>query len=201
VRLGVFGGTFDPPHVGHLIAAADAVDALPLDRVVFVPAAAQPLKQNETWASPPDRLQMVRLLVGDDPRFLVDPIEIDRAGLSFTVETLVEMARRSPSDERFLLMGADVARSFARWRDPQTVMQLSQLVIWRRGDATAEQIASWLPPDATGQRPPYRVLDARRVDVSSTEIRARVLAGRSIRGFVPDPVREFIERVGLYCAT
>jgi len=198
VRLGVFGGTFDPPHVGHLIAAADAVDALSLDRVVFVPASAQPLKQDGIWAGPQERLQMVRLMADDDPRFAVDPIEIDRAGLSFTVDTLVEMARQSPNDKRFLLMGADVVRSFARWRDPLTVMQLSELVIWRRGDVTGDQIASWLPPDAAGRLPPYRVLDARRVDVSSTEIRSRVLAGQSIRGFVAESVREFIERAGLY---
>jgi nicotinate-nucleotide adenylyltransferase len=198
VRVGVFGGTFDPPHVGHLIAAADAVDALSLDRVTFVPASSQPLKRDGTWASPTDRLQMVRLVVGSDPRFVVDPIEIDRAGLSFTVDTLVEMARRSPNDERFLLMGADVLRSFAQWRDPLTVARLSELVIWRRGDVTAEQIAGWLPTDGAGRRPSYRVLDARRIDVSSTEIRSRVQAGRSIRGFVPESVREFVERMGLY---
>jgi nicotinate-nucleotide adenylyltransferase len=198
VRLGVFGGTFDPPHVGHLIAAADAVDALSLDRVIFVPAFAQPLKQDGMWASPAERLQMVRLMAGDDPRFVVDPIEIDRAGLSFTVDTLVEMARQSPGDKRFLLVGADVVRSFARWRAPLAVMQLAELAIWRRGDITGEQIASWLPRDAAGGLLPYRELDARRVDVSSTEIRSRVLAGQSIRGFVPETVRGFIERAGLY---
>jgi nicotinate-nucleotide adenylyltransferase len=200
VRIGVFGGTFDPPHVGHLIAAADAVDALSLDRVVFVPASAQPLKKDGTWASPADRLQMVRLLVGSEPRLAVDPIEIDRAGLSFTVDTLVEMARQSPRDERFLLMGADVVRSFAHWRDPLAVTRLCELAIWRRGDVTGEQIASWLPTDSSGRPPSYRVLDARRVDVSSTEIRSRVQAGRSIRGFVPETVRAFIERSGLYVA-
>jgi nicotinate-nucleotide adenylyltransferase len=200
LRLGVFGGTFDPPHVGHLIAAADAVEALSLDRVVFVPAAAQPLKREGTLASPAHRRQMVRLLTGDDRRFAVDPIEIDRPGLSYTVDTLIEMARQSPEDERFLLMGADVVHSFARWREPLTVMQLAKLVIWRRGEVTAQQIARWLPLDAEGQRPAYHMLEARRVDVSSTEIRTRVQAGLSIRGFVPDAVREYVERVGLYRA-
>jgi nicotinate-nucleotide adenylyltransferase len=200
VRVGIFGGTFDPPHVGHLISAADAVEALSLDRVVFVPAAAQPLKREGTWASAPQRLEMVRLLIGDDRRFLADAIEIDRPGLSYTVDTLIDMARQSPDDERFLLIGADVVRSFAQWREPLTVMQLAKLAIWRRGEVTAQQIARWLPTDAEGRRPSYSLLEARRVDVSSTEIRSRVQAGLSIRGFVPDAVREYVERGGLYRA-
>jgi len=134
VRVGILGGTFDPPHNGHLIAAADAVDALALDRVVFVPARAQPLKWQAVSATPAQRLDMTRLAVSGDERFAVDPIEIDRAGLSFTVDTLAEWARRAPDDERFLLMGADVVRSLAHWRDPLSVMQLAELVVWQRGE-------------------------------------------------------------------
>ncbi len=200
MRVGILGGTFDPPHVGHLIAAADTIDALGLDRVVLVPASTQPLKRHGTGASPAQRLAMVRLAAADDSRLAVDSIEIDRAGLSFTVDTLTEWARRAPGDERFLLMGADVVRSFARWRDPLTIMRLAELVIWRRGDIGASQIAGWLPGGAGTSRPGYRVLDTRRVDVSSTEVRARVRAGRSIHGFVPDAVRAYIAEATLYRA-
>jgi nicotinate-nucleotide adenylyltransferase len=198
VRVGILGGTFDPPHVGHLIAAADAIDALTLDRVVLVPARAQPLKWQAVAATPDQRLMMTRLAAGDDPRFTVDPIEIDRAGLSFTVDTLAEWARRAPEDERFLLMGADVVRSLAQWRDPLSVMRLAELVVWHRGEFAPGQTADWLPRDAAGRVPAHRVLEARQVDVSSTEVRARVGAGRSIRGFVPDAVRDYIQQMGLY---
>lgn len=198
MRVGILGGTFDPPHVGHLIAAADAVDGLGLERVVFIPAAAQPLKHGASGATAEQRLTMVQLLVGDDPRLAVDSIEIDRAGLSFTVDTLAELARRSPGDQRFLLMGADVARSFARWRDPLGVMRLAELVVLRRGETQAGEVTTWLPRDGEGHTPAYQLLDMRRVDISSTEIRARIAAGRSIHGFVPDAVREYIEQSGLY---
>ena len=95
MRIGVFGGTFDPPHIGHLILAADACDALRLDRLIFVPAAAQPFKvETPAVASPADRLEMVRLAVGDDPRYAVEDTEIRREGLSYMVDTLEEIARR-----------------------------------------------------------------------------------------------------------
>jgi len=97
VRLGIFGGTFDPPHVGHLLAASDAIEHLALDRLVFVPVATQPLKASRTTAPAADRLAMVRLTAGDDPRLETDSVELDRDGLSYTVDTLREFARRAPS--------------------------------------------------------------------------------------------------------
>jgi len=198
VRVGILGGTFDPPHVGHLIAAADAVDVLALDRVVLVPAFAQPLKRHSVWATPAQRLAMARLAVGDDAHLAVSSIEIDRGGLSFMVDTLSEWARRSPDDERFLLLGADVVRSFKRWRDPLAVMRLAELVVWQRGEALSGAVTDWLPRDEGGRVPAHRVVEARRVDVSSTEVRARVRAGQSIHGFVPDAVGAYIHEVGLY---
>jgi nicotinate-nucleotide adenylyltransferase len=184
MRVGILGGTFDPPHVGHLLIAADALDALELDRIVYVPTGVQPLKRDEVVAAPGDRLEMTRLLAGDDGRLGVDPIEVERPGLSFTVDTLREMARRAPGDERVLLMGADVAWTVPRWREPEAVRALAEVVVLRRGGEPA--------PEG------FRLIPSRRVEVSSTEIRTRVRAGRSIRGFVPDAVRAFIERTGLY---
>jgi nicotinate-nucleotide adenylyltransferase len=187
LRLGIFGGTFDPPHVGHLLVASDAIDQLGLDRLVFVPAAVQPLKTGvmAAVASPADRLAMTELSVGDDPRLSVDPVEIDRGGLSFTIDTLSTFAQRAPGVERFLLLGADTWETFPRWRESEAVMRLATVVVLQRGEIA--------PP---GNAPV--VLATRRVDVSSTEIRARVRAGQSIRGFVPDAVRGYIERTGLY---
>jgi nicotinate-nucleotide adenylyltransferase len=198
MRIGIFGGTFDPPHVGHLIVAADAADALALDQILFIPAAAQPLKVGAVAATPVQRLAMTRLLVGDDHRLVVDAIEIDRAGLSYTVETVSELTRRSPGHEWFLLVGADVVQTFARWRDPLGIMQMAGLVILRRGDVDPATLAGWMPRDAQGRIPDYEVLASRRVDVTSTEVRARVGAGQSIRGFVPEAVQAYIARGGLY---
>ena len=187
MRIGIFGGTFDPPHVGHLLAASDAYEALNLDRVIWVPAAGQPLK-SAIVASSADRLAMVQALIGDDPRFSVDPIEIERGGLSFTVETLRALRERWKSDASLalvLLLGADAAATLPQWREPAEVMRLAEVVVLRRGGETSTTAAG-------------RSIDSRRVDVSSTEIRARVSAGRSIRGFVPEPVAAYIEGRRLY---
>ena len=186
MRLGIFGGSFDPPHVGHLLVTADAVDALGLDRVIFVPAAVQPLKAGQAAAAAEQRLAMVRLLVGDDPRFAVDSIEIERDGLSYTVDTLAAFAGRHPHAERFFLIGTDVLASFDRWREPERVLQLATVAVMRR-----EGDAGRIPDGA------IRV-ETRRVDLSSTEIRDRVRSGRTIRGFVPEAVEAYIASQRLY---
>jgi nicotinate-nucleotide adenylyltransferase len=209
VRLGIFGGTFDPPHVGHLLAASDAFEHLALDRLVFVPAAVQPLKTARTTAAGADRLGMVRLMAGDDARFATDSVELDRDGLSYTVDTLREFARRFPLAERYFLAGADVLSTFAHWREPHTVLKLATLaVLTRRSEAEVATVGaltgsgqpdrlSELPLDATLARR-STVVPTRRIDVSSTEIRDRVRSGRSIHGFVTDAVAEYIGTHGLY---
>jgi nicotinate-nucleotide adenylyltransferase len=194
VRVGILGGTFDPPHVGHLLMALDAIDALALDRVVLVPAATQPLKAHDVYAAPEQRLAMTRLLVADEPDLQVDALEIERGGLSFTIDTLTQFAARAPGDERYLLVGADVARTFSRWREPEAIRRLATVAVWRRGDDPDGDAS--LPP--AGGAPAWVSVPSRRIDVSSSEIRERVHAGQSIRGFVPDAVREYIEATGLY---
>lgn len=200
MRLGILGGTFDPPHVGHLLAAIDAYERLELDRLVFVPAAVQPLKAEAGSSDAAHRLAMVRAMTADDPRFSVDPIEIDRAGLSYTVDTLTEYERRHPEDDRFFLVGADAVGAFTKWREPGRVLRLARLVVLRRAsDGAGEPPGAALESLITepGTEAPL-VLETRRVDLSSTEVRARVRAGLSIRGFVPDAVAAYIERTGLY---
>ena len=195
MRLGIFGGTFDPPHLGHLLVAVDALETLELDRLVLIPAGEQPLKAGAVRASPGHRLEMVRRLVRDDPRFAVDPIEIDRSGLSYTVDTLAEYAAREPASERFFLVGADVLGSFEQWREPDRVLALAQLVVLQRSSAD-----DGVPVEGffSGAERQPRVLKTRTIDISSTEIRARIGAGRSIRGFVPEAVADYIAGAGLY---
>ena len=192
MRLAIFGGSFDPPHIGHLLAAGDAADQLQLARVIFVPAATQPLKAGRAVASAEQRLAMVRLLVEGDPRFEVSDVEVNRAGLSFTVDTLSHFAGQFPADERYLLLGKDVLGTFDQWKEPSRVVSLAHPVLLVRGD---EREAS-LPAAMRGAD--VRRLQTRRLDVSSTEIRKRVQEGRSIKGFTTDGVAAYIARAGLY---
>jgi nicotinate-nucleotide adenylyltransferase len=194
VRLGIFGGSFDPPHVGHLLVAVDAFEALALDRLIFVPARIQPLKAGLDAAPAHHRLAMVRLLVGADERFGVDPVEMDRAGLSYTVDTLETFAQRFPKAERFFLVGEDAMAAFGAWKRPQQILTLARLAILRRprgGEGAALERSSDQPNGTIA-------LATRLVDVSSTEIRERVRAGKSIKGFVPESVAAFIETERLY---
>ena len=194
MRLGIFGGSFDPPHVGHLLAAVDAFEALQLDKLIFVPAAIQPLKSDVVASPAPLRLAMVKLLVGADERFAVDAVEIDRAGLSYTVDTLETFAQRFPKAERFFLVGEDAMAAFGAWKRPQQILTLARVAILRRprgGDGAALERSSDQPNGTIA-------LATRLVDVSSTEIRERVRAGKSIKGFVPESVAAFIETERLY---
>ena len=193
MRLGIFGGTFDPPHVGHTLAASDAFEHLALDHLVLVPTATQPLKASRVTASAADRLAMVRLTAGNDPRLETDSVEVDREGLSYTVDTLAEFARRFPSAEMFLLVGADVLSTFRQWRHPQTILELATLAVLRRADSEGAVVEM----DAELARR-AAFIPTRRIDVSSTEIRDRVRTGRSIHGFVTDTVAEYIGAHRLY---
>ena len=192
MRLGIFGGTFDPPHVGHLLAAEDAVERLSLDRLVFVPAATQPLKADRAVAPAKHRLAMVRLMADGDARFDVSAVEVDRSGLSFTVDTLTHFAMEYPKAERFLLLGADVLATFAHWREPRRVLELATPVVLTRSDE-----APWVLPEGVDETR-IRRLPTRRIDVSSSEIRERVQSRKPLRGFVTDGVAAYIEHAGLY---
>ena len=192
MRIALFGGSFDPPHVGHLLAASDAVEALGLDRLVFIPARVSPFKDGVTATPPDDRLAMVRALVGDDPRFAVDPIEIEREGLSYTVDTLAAYAERYPDAERYLLVGEDVLPTFPQGREAGRIRALARLVVLRRTVTGSADL-----PDAVRADPPVQ-LETRRIDVSSTEVRQRARAGLPLHGFVPDAVAAHIARARLY---
>ena len=191
MRIGVLGGTFDPPHVGHLLLASDAREALNLDRLVFVPASTQPFKvESPPIASAQDRLEMVRLAIADDAFYVVDDTEIGRKGLSYTVDTLDHLANRNPGAQLFLLLGEDTLAGFEKWKNPDRICEIAALAVMRRGGSSG-------PAIQTG-RAGVTTVSTRRVDVSSTEIRERLRAGKTIKGFVPESVERFIDARGLY---
>lgn len=192
-RIGILGGTFDPPHNGHLLLALDALDQLSLDRVVLIPASRQPLKADAETTPPAHRLAMTRLLAGSDPRLAVDGVEVEREGLSFTIDTMRGYRAEHPDAEFFLLMGEDTAATLPQWREPATLATLVQVAIAGRGGVPENTV---LPAGFRAQR-----LAPRRVDISATEVRGRARSGRSIRGFVPDAVAEYIAVHQLYRPT
>ncbi|HET7586017.1 MAG TPA: nicotinate-nucleotide adenylyltransferase [Gemmatimonadaceae bacterium] len=205
MRLGLLGGSFDPPHTGHLLAASDAYEALELDRLLFIPAGQQPFKQGRIEATGAQRLEMLRLLVGDDPRFGIETAELERPGLSYTVDTLAAVRAREPAARLYLLIGEDLTGEMPRWREAERIAQLAEVVLLTRGTSAACIDAEAAPAGDAGHRGgapeivvPMTRIATRRVDISAREIRARVRAGRSIRGFVPDAVAAYIGRTALY---
>ena len=186
MRIAVLGGSFDPIHHGHLIAAVAAREALAVDRLVWVPAGTQPLKVGGHGAPGTDRAHMVELSVAEMVGFEVDRIEIDRVGPSYTVDTLTELAARFTGAELTLLLGADAAGLFWKWRDPAGVKALATVVVFARAGET--------PPAGVADR----VIEIPRLDISSTAVRDRVRNGQSIRYLVPDPVMAYIAEHGLY---
>ncbi|MEO8193656.1 MAG: nicotinate-nucleotide adenylyltransferase [Gemmatimonadales bacterium] len=189
MRLGVLGGSFNPPHVGHLLIAGDAHEALGLDRLLIVPAAANPLKASDANVpTASQRLEMVRRAFADDPRFEVSSMEIERGGLSYTVDTLEALSEQHEGAELLLLLGMDSLRTLERWKRPERIRELATLAVLTRGD-DSETLPEGVEHVTT-----------RRVDVSSSEIRARLAAGKSIKGFVAESVERYISAAKLYAS-
>jgi nicotinate-nucleotide adenylyltransferase len=189
-RIGVLGGTFDPVHVGHLVAAGDARWALQLDRVLLVVAGDPWQKRGQVAASARDRLALAEAAVADVDGIEASPVEVDRSGASVTADTLEELA--APGREFFLLLGADAVANMPTWRRLEETRRLATIVVIERaGDAHAE-------PPGRGWR--YERLSIPRLDVSSSDIRRRLAAGRPVDGLVPAPVIREIRARGLYTA-
>jgi nicotinate-nucleotide adenylyltransferase len=186
MRLGLFGGSFNPIHHGHLITATRAAEAVKLDRVLFIPAARSPLKNGRDLAPAPDRWAMLRLALRGNRLFEASDLELRRAGVSYTIDTLRELKRRTRA-ELYWILGSDAARLLPRWKSIAEVRGLASFVIAPRpGDRVP------------GKMPKDRILRAPLLELSSSEIRARVRGGLSVRYMLPDPVERYILRKGLY---
>lgn len=196
-RIGILGGTFDPPHVGHLWLATLAADALDLDRVLFMPASQPPHKRGRRVSSAADRLLMTRLAIGADRAFEICPLEMERPGPSFTVDSVEELGRLYDGSRLYLLMAADSLAQIDTWREPD---RLLAMVEWAVGPRPGSPLPARAALRERFGRHSSRIhlLDGPSLDVSASEIRRRVAAGRAIRYLVPVAVEEHIARRGLY---
>jgi nicotinate-nucleotide adenylyltransferase len=196
-RIGILGGTFDPPHVGHLWLATLAADELNLSKVLFVPAANPPHKRRRAISHAADRVLMTRLAVAHDPRLDVSLVELERDGPSYTVDTLEELRRRHPDDELVLIMAADSLAQVETWREPGRLLELAVWAIGPRpgtGLPTRAELTSRFGRRASR----IHLLSGPALDVSASQIRRRVAAGRAIRYLVPRAVEELILERRLY---
>jgi nicotinate-nucleotide adenylyltransferase len=197
VKLGVLGGTFDPPHKAHLVLAETARSSLRLERVVFVPAGDPWRKAGQEITPVHHRLAMVRLAVADEPYFEASTLEIEREGPSYTVDTLAELTERyGPDAELYFLLGEDALRDMPNWKEPERIAQLAHLVAAPRpGGTEAGALAEQAIPGLAARVIP---LDMPLIDISATDLRERASRGLSLRDLVPPAVAEYIEQHGLY---
>jgi nicotinate-nucleotide adenylyltransferase len=194
-RLGLLGGTFNPPHIGHLVCATQALAALELDRVLFVPVHEPPHKEMETDPGVDHRVQMCRLAVAGEDRLEVSLIDAEVPGPSYTVDTLSRLHDRCPGAQLTFIVGGDMALSLPAWREPAAILSLASLGVAEREGVRRADIAERLADLGTEN---VRFFDMPRLDVSSSLIRRYVAAGRPIRHLVPEAVAGYISREGLY---
>lgn len=192
--VGVLGGTFDPIHIGHLAAAEEVREALGLERVLFVPAGIPPHKPGGLISAPHHRLAMVELAIAGNPAFEVSRVELERTGPSYTVDTLDAL---SPGRHLTLILSAESFRGLPSWHEAERILALARIAIVPRG-GLAPPGKGWLEEHFPGVKARIVELDAPRLRLSATDIRARVAAGRSIRYLVPDAVIGYIEDHDLY---
>jgi nicotinate-nucleotide adenylyltransferase len=193
-RLGVLGGSFDPPHIAHLAIASEACHALGLARVLFVPAAAPPHKGNAARTSAAVRLEMTSLAIDDDLRFTASGVEFER-GLVYTADTLRALSTRYADHDLVFIMGSDSLLQFENWHEPEELLSLCTLAVAPRPGDAPEAIAA-----AAARWGDHRValLDVPLLDVSSSDVRERVAGHRPVRYLVPHRVEQYIQQTGLY---
>lgn len=196
-KIGVFGGSFDPVHLGHLWISEAARETLSLDEVRWLPAATSPLKPDGPVASDEARLRMVRLAVSGNPYFVVDDREIRRGKISYTVDTIAEIMEEHPDDELFLIIGGDSLASFGLWHQPKKLLGMVTLAIVARGGIPAPDLAV-IKSYETRSVDRHQIVSMPLIEVSSREIRARIAAGKTIRYQVPAPVDAMIRAESLY---
>jgi nicotinate-nucleotide adenylyltransferase len=188
-KVGIFGGTFDPIHLGHLITAQSVKEIRELEKIIFIPAFISPHKSNAETSSPEDRLNMIKLAIKDIPFFDYSDMEIKMGGVSFTVDTLRELKKQYENLE--FIIGYDNIFSFNTWKDPDEIMKLSTIIVLKRKSSHA-------PPFKDKYYNQAVFVQTRGIEISATDIRERVKLGKPINFLVPPPVMEYIYKQKLY---
>jgi nicotinate-nucleotide adenylyltransferase len=200
MKLGIFGGTFDPVHYGHLMLAECCREQRGLDEVWFLPAAVPPHKRDREPAPDPLRIEMLKLAIAGNPAFSVCPYETNRGGVNYTVETLMHIHEEDPSRELFFLMGEDMLLDLPHWRQPEIICELALLVVVHRagmGPLDFNCLSAITTPRRIEE---FRcsLVEMPEIGISSSEIRQRVAAGKNIRYYTPRAVEKYIETNRLY---
>jgi len=202
MRLGIFGGSFDPVHYGHLLLAESCREQCRLDRVWFLPAAVPPHKKGKVLAPAKGRVEMLELAISGNEQFAVSTLELDRGGISYTVDTLRAITAQQPGDELFFLMGADSLHEMVTWREPAEICRLATPVVVHRADSPPPDFAVLGDLVAVQRLTEIRSCQVEMpiIDLSSTDLRQRAASGRSLRYRTPRAVEKYIETQGLYRA-
>ncbi|MDB5341622.1 MAG: nadD [Planctomycetaceae bacterium] len=192
MRIGIYGGTFDPVHLGHLILAETCREQCQLDRVIFIPAGVPPHKQGRELTAGPLRAEMLEFAIAGHAEFSVDRSEIKRSGPSYTVETLRELRQEHPGDELFFLMGADSLAEFSLWKEPRELAELASLIVVNRGTQPPPDLEPFVPLLGADSVARIQRITMPGIDISASDIRRRAHAGHSLRYLVPRAVERFI---------
>lgn len=208
MKTGVFGGSFDPVHYGHLLLAEQCLELAKLDRILFIPAAHSPLKKHSPIASDRNRVEMLQLAIADHPQFAISDLELKRGDISYTVDTLQELQSLYPDDTLYLMIGADSLRDFPRWKSPEIISSLAQLLITTRPhpDGSYEDQIPWdelssLVGEAAVESWKQSLVATDAFDFSSTDLRQRADDRRSLRYRTPRAVEMYIQTQRLYQKT
>jgi len=188
-KLGILGGTFDPVHNGHLSAAEWMLRHLPLDKIYFIPNHIHPFQKRSDITPDSMRLQMLETALIEYPDFEIDTIELDKQGVSYSIDTIRAYKKRYPSAELFLLIGEDNFSEFGKWKEPEEIKKTAQVIVYKRGPVNRPE----LHIDKG-----FQFVDSPKIDISSTVIRQRIKAGRSCSEFLPKSVEDFILENELY---
>lgn len=191
MNIGIFGGTFDPPHIGHLIVAESVKTEVSLDKIIFIPTSIAPHKQSATISLSSHRLEMVKLVTETNEDYGYSDCEVKQGGISYTVDTLQYLKQQYPSDNLFLLIGMDNYVSFEEWKEPQKILELCTLIVMNRPEYQQQEIDSARHANA-------RFVQVPNIAISSSEIRLRVAEKKSIRWYVTPEVEEYIHTHTLY---
>tara|TARA_B100000427_G_scaffold176423_1_gene146770 strand:- start:311 stop:892 length:582 start_codon:yes stop_codon:yes gene_type:complete len=189
----IFGGTFDPPHIGHLLIAQTIIESENFERLIFVPANISPAKQGRNISSPNKRLEMLNLALTGNENFEISDFEINKGDISYTIDTITEFAKNLGTDKKdlYFLMGSDTLRDFHNWKDPKKIMNLCNIIVAIRPGFTPSDIPQWVLDNVHFANIP-------QFEISSTTIRKRWGDGKTIRYMVPKEVWEYINENGMY---